>query len=301
MKRLIACVMVLTCLAVTAKETKETGAKSKTVKVFLLGGQSNMAGIGSVSKLKAPYTETSTTVTAFLDGKWQFLKPGMLDKKKKGTRFGPEVSFAHSMGLAYPSEDIRLVKYAVGGTNLYQQWSPKTKGKQYLGFMKHARAAIQDLEKSGTKYEIAGMLWLQGEADANKGKGDLYETNLTAFITHMRKEFKTPEMPFILARIRDHFGKESGHNKMVRDAQEKVADEMKNVTCFDTDDCSMKNAGHYNAAGYVVIGKRFTEAYQNPDQPLEQMEPGEKKEDPKKKKKKKKKKKSKKNKKEKKN
>ena len=151
--------IVLSCLALIAKvkinkdfsikrpltdNVKTKSSKIKTVNVFLLGGQSNMMGIGSVAKLKTPYSETSQKVTAF----------------------------------------------------------------------------------------------------------------------------KTPEMPFILARIREHYGKETGHNKFVRDAQVKVADQMKNVTCFDTDDCSMKNAGHYNANGYVVIGERFAKAYQNPDQPF---------------------------------
>ena len=258
---------------------------NKKVKVFLLGGQSNMMGIGSISKLKPPYNETSKLFRVFHKGQWQFFKPGLLNQKK---RFGPEVSFGHSVAQAYPDVDIRLVKYAQGGTNLYQQWSPQLKGKQYKRFMEHARAALADLDKNGIKYEVAAMLWLQGEADANKGKGDLYEKNLTQFIKHMRTEFKTPEMPFILARIRDYYGKETGHNKFVRDAQGKVADTMKNVTCFDTDDCSMKNKGHYDADGYIEIGKRFTKAYQHPDQPLEQKKAEPKKEITKKKKKQKK-------------
>lgn len=291
-KRIITCLMVMTCLALTAKETGSKNvtrkeSKNKKVKIFLLGGQSNMSGQGKVANLKSPYSETSKSIRTFLDGKWQFLKPGMFDTKKGGTRFGPEVSFAQSMSMAYPDDDIRLVKYAVGGTNLYEQWSPKRKGKHYLAFMKHAKAALKDLEKSGTKYEISGMLWLQGEADANKGKGDLYEKNLTEFIQHMRQEFRTPKMPFVLARIRDYFGHKTGHNKLVRDAMVKVADTMKNVSCFDTDDCSIMNMGHYDTDGYVVIGKRFTEAFQNPDQTFVQNKPIAKKEKTTKKKKKK--------------
>lgn len=242
-----------------ANDDKSSTTSNKKVMVFLLGGQSNMAGIAPTSKLKSPYSKTSQSFRVFHDGEWQFLKPGMLDKKK---RFGPEVSFGHSVAKAYPDADIRLVKYAKGGTNLYQQWSPDQKGKQYKLFMAHANAALADLDQQGIKYEIAGMLWLQGEADANKGKGDLYEENLTKFIKHMRSKFKTPEMPFILARIRDYYGKESGHNKMVRDAQDKVAESMKNVTCFDTDDLPMANKGHYSADGYITIGKRFTQAIQ---------------------------------------
>ena len=42
------------------------------------------------------------------------------------------------------------------------------------------------------------------------------------------------------------------------------------ATAFDSDDCSMENSGHYDADGYVVIDKRFTEAYQPPNKPLVQ-------------------------------
>ena len=94
-----------------------------------------------------------------------------------------------------------------------------------------------------------------------KAKGNEYEDNLNAFIANMREQFKTPDMRFIIARVRSHYGKENGHAKIVRDAQVKVAEDDKHCAWFDTDDCTMVNAGHYDAGGLVVIGKRFAEKY----------------------------------------
>jgi len=234
---------------------------TKSIKVFLLGGQSNMVGSGKASNLKPPYNNPFLKIKVWhpQTKKWAPLSPEALNTKG---RFGPEIYFGHTMAKAFPSDDIRLVKYAAGGTTLYKDWSPTTKGKQYVHFMNKAKAALADLDAAGVNYEISGMLWLQGESDASRNKAETYERNLSKFISHMRAEFKTPNMPFIIARVRSHYGGKTGQAKIVRDAQVKVAKSTKNVAWFDTDECSMLNAGHYDAKGLADIGKRFAEKYQ---------------------------------------
>lgn len=236
------------------------GEDGKAVKVFLLGGQSNMVGGGKAAKLEPPYTEPLETLTVWNLGKWKPLSLS-LNINKPG-EFGPEIPFGHAIAQAYPGEDIRLVKYARGGTALFNDWSPETKGPQYVEFMKTAKAALADLDASKVEYEIVGMMWLQGESDAHERKGEDYEKNLTRFIAHMREEFKTPDMPFIIARVRDFYGGKTGQAKMVRDAQVKIAESDPNAAWFDTDDLTMRNAGHYDAAGLLEIGKRFAASYQ---------------------------------------
>ena len=103
------------------------------------------------------------------------------------------------------------------------------------------------------------MLWLQGESDAKANKGDEYKKNLTGFIADMREKFKTPEMPFVIARVKDHIQGRPGEANKVRDAQVKVAESDKNCEWFDTDDCSLFNPGHYDGPGLIVIGNRFAE------------------------------------------
>ncbi len=64
-------------------------------------------------------------------------------------------------------------------------------------------------------------------------------------------------MPFVIARVRNHYGK-GIQAKMVRDAQEYVANNNANVEWFDTDDCgSLVKGGHYSSVGLIEIGKRF--------------------------------------------
>jgi hypothetical protein len=247
-------------LIIAEEAEAEAGA---TVRIFLLGGQSNMVGQGRNSELPPPLNAPFPRVKCWdrRRRQWVPLAPGM---GKYPDRFGPEISFGHAMAEAMPDADIRLVKFAAGGSNLYENWAPP-EGPCYRSFMKTAESALRDLDKSRIQYEIVGMLWLQGESDADAGKGDLYEENLKAFIAHIRQEFKEPEMPFVIARVLAVWGAKNGHARLVREAQDKTAHDGKYVACFHTDDCRpvhpRKNRGHYGTEGQLKIGKRFAQGY----------------------------------------
>ncbi len=233
----------------------------KTTKLFLLAGQSNMVGSGSIKDLKPPYSEAVPAIRVWNSGKgWIPLAPGHDGRDA----FGPEIAFGHEMAALLPDDDVRFIKYAAGGTALYDDWSPELKGPQYCEFMRTADEAIADLQNSNTAFEIVAMLWFQGESDAKEGQGESYETNLVHFIAHMREQFKTPELPFMIARVLSFYGGETGQAAIVRDAQVKVAEADPNAAWFDTDDSPIidpeTNQGHYNAEGNLLNGRRFAEA-----------------------------------------
>lgn len=251
----VALICVLSLVLVSAVGAKEP------VKVYLLGGQSNMVGSGKPAELSGVHAKPQDDVKFWKGNAWGALAPG-------NRNFGPEIGFGRAMKDALPKEEIYLVKYAAGGTALYNDWSPSG-GGQYKQFMKTARAAIANLEKEKVDYVICGMLWMQGESDAAENKAETYDKNMRDFITHMREQFKAPEMPFVIARVRNHYGGASGQAKIVRDAQQKIAEDTEGVEWFDTDDYPMVNAGHYNGEGLVIMGKAFAKAIlsQEPAEP----------------------------------
>ncbi|MFT4640819.1 MAG: hypothetical protein ACI8T1_004152 [Verrucomicrobiales bacterium] len=53
---------------------------------------------------------------------------------------------------------------------------------------------------NGRGYEIAGFVWFQGHKDKNVPKAD-YEKHLVNLIQNLRKEFKTPKMPAVVATV----------------------------------------------------------------------------------------------------
>ena len=111
---LLAFITISFCIVSTPAEAQS----KKPVKVFLLGGQSNMAGSGKSKDLQAPYNEPFKKVMIWnwKGRKWSALSPNPAVNGRG--MFGPEVSFGHAIAKAFPDEDIRLVKYARGGTAL---------------------------------------------------------------------------------------------------------------------------------------------------------------------------------------
>lgn len=235
-------------LTITAGTQAWAGAR-----VFLLGGQSNMAGSGIYAELEEPYNEPPAGVKAWHKGQWRDLGPGLSAHPEK---FGPEIAFGHAMRKAYPDDDIYMIKLAAGGTSLFHSWSIEG-GPMYKRFLVTVKAATKNLDHAEITYTIDGMLWMQGETDAQKGKGADYKANLTGFINRIREVFEVKDMPFVLGRIIKHFDTPEGDNALVRAAQESMAKDMKNVAWFDTDDYEMHNAGHYNAKGLVRMGNDF--------------------------------------------
>lgn len=229
-----------------------------THRVFLLGGQSNMVGQGINAELVPPYNDTQNDVN-YWNGAWVPLATGF---GWHSYEFGPEVAFGRAIKDALPDDTIYLVKYAANGTALYNDWSPTT-GAQYIGFMDTVNSALTDLETNGINYEISGMLWMQGESDALEGEASSYETNLLNFITVMRAAFSTPEMPFIIARVRDYYGgggTPPTQADLVRAAQVTVAESTSYVSWFDTDAYQMVNSGHYGTQGQLDMGNDFATA-----------------------------------------
>jgi len=230
-------------------------------KLFLLGGQSNMLGSGEIKELAPPYNTALAAIRIWNGEKgWVCLGPG--HDGRDG--FGPDISFGHEISKIMPDDDVRLIKYAAGGTALYDDWSPEMKGPQYTAFMATATAALDDLRNSNTEFDIVAMLWFQGESDALEGQADSYEANLVNFISHMRDQFESPRMPFIIARVLSFYGGETGQAKIVRDAQVRIGESDPYAAWFDTDASPIidpdNNQGHYNAEGNLRNGIEFAKA-----------------------------------------
>lgn len=241
-------------------------------RVFVLTGQSNMLGLGVNDELNPPYNAPQNDVN-FWDNGWVDLQPGYgTDLYGAGERFGPELSFGRSIKDAYPDDEIYLVKYAVGGTALHDDWAPGT-GSQYVALMDTLEAALLNLDNANIDYDIAGILWMQGESDALENQGASYAANLENFIEHTRTELGNEEMPFVLGRVLTVFEDQPGQAELVRAAQVSVAESLTNVAWIDTDGYTrnslggngalIDDQGHYGTQGQIDLGNDFASAYQS--------------------------------------
>jgi hypothetical protein len=142
-----------------------------------------MAGGGATNELPAALQDPQNDVLLYENGTLDFLEPS-------GADFGPEITFGRTIADEFPAENFALIKYAVGGTDLENEWDPAGPGPQYTAFRNTVSNGLAALQSGGNTTEIIGMLWTQGERDARQGYHDEYEANLNAFIADLRKARK---------------------------------------------------------------------------------------------------------------
>jgi hypothetical protein len=231
----------------------------RPVKLFLLGGQSNMEGCGKSEELPDAFRTPPVNVKIWDNRENLWVALGKDSTAITRNRlFGPEVAFSHRMAKVWPDDTICLVKTAAGGTKLHTQWVP---GKgMYQRFLSNLRKAEHDLEQSKTPYEIVGMLWMQGESDSETTEmANAYERNLKTLIQDVRKQTKQAQLPFVMGRISSSLLKETpwnfDHAKIVQAAQEAVAAQDDHVFIVNTDALStLEDNTHFDTQAQLKLG-----------------------------------------------
>lgn len=267
---------------------------------FFLGGQSNMDGYGYVNKLPDDLKNEQKVMifhgNGVFDnqpsgglGKWTALRPGhgtgfQSDgiSNQYSNRFGAELSFAATLTKKFPNKKIALIKYSLGGTGLhlktgYGNWSPdfqEGEGKNQYDFalntIKNAYSQA-DIDGDGLKDTLipAGIIWMQGEADAHSSEvaANAYLKNLTRLMSLLRAAFRKDDIPVVLGKITDsELGEEDimPYIKRVHLAQsmfieqDSCAGYMTNTESYSY---SEKDVWHYLSKDFISMGEDFAEEY----------------------------------------
>lgn len=275
-------------------------AMGDVYRVYFLGGQSNMEGYGFAAELdkalKAPRPDIRlfTGYPAADDdpaggaGLWAALEPGhgtgFFSDGQTNTlsdRFGPELSFGARIAELNPNEKIAIVKYARGGSSLALDiyilgaWAPDYKGaaglNQYDHALKTLRAAFapQDIDGDGNidRFAPAGIIWMQGETDANNlDAARAYQSNLANMMNLLRAALRVDDLPVVIGRITDSGMSEDGkmmdHIEIVQKAQaDFVASDPCAAYIREVDDYRHIDDGwHYDSAAYISMGRAFANA-----------------------------------------
>lgn len=188
-------------------DSKETSIQpsQKTGLVFVLSGQSNMAGqtpfMGYDHKIKIPNVKMFCVRPYQMNKDRETLKSGeppavwsdeVSCGADPGQTFGPEVGFAREMARSMPATPIYLIKFAHGGTSQGCEWQPKEKSPVYdkygdgkcKAFVEGTGKTLDALRSydrllnvvmwgqnslaaQGVRAKFGGILWFQGEGDAD--------------------------------------------------------------------------------------------------------------------------------------
>ncbi|MEN8155437.1 MAG: sialate O-acetylesterase [Bacteroidota bacterium] len=277
-------------------------AEPDAIRVFYLGGQSNMDGYGTNSDLPDSLSSEFQNVWIFHGnpapdeaedgglGIWEPLSAG------HGTgfssdghtnhltnRFGVELSFAKKLQAIYPGQKIAIIKYSRGGTSIdstmarnFGCWEPDFQGKtginQYDHFLKTIRLAMQtnDIDGNGQPDQLipGGILWMQGESDSgNEEVASRYYANLKRLMDLIRAALRTDDLPVVLGKISDSWNNEQGkvwrYGELVQHAQEKFAATDGNASIVrSTRYYKYSDRWHYDSEGYIDLGIQFAEEMQ---------------------------------------
>ncbi len=202
--------------------------KAEKVRLFILSGQSNMAGLDETSSL------TPTLVKAFPKDHLIIVKD------------------------AQSGQPIR---------RWYKNWKPvgeweaPSHGKRpgviplYIRLMESVQSSIE-----GKQIDSAVFMWMQGEADAKSGQSSNYQESITGLINDIRRDIKFPKMAAVIGRLSDYEA-ENEHWVALRAAQMACADADPLVNWIDTDDYNGKKDGlHYSKEGYIALGEAFAKS-----------------------------------------
>ena len=185
--------------------------------LWILAGQSNMEGVGDLIDIESPspfvhsYQSREQWAIAEEPLHWLDESPYLVHHQLLYGRDAvpselqprdPLRNKGAGLGIAFGKElysltnvPIGLVPSAHGGTTM-EQWNPQLQNE---GGSSLYGAALQRFHRVGGK--IAGILWYQGESEANPELIVEYPECLTALVDAFRADFGQPDLPFYYVQI----------------------------------------------------------------------------------------------------
>lgn len=203
-----------------------------------------------------------------VQGKHVFLLSGQSNM----ARFKPKKWFTPAISEALGADNVIVCFEAKGGQPIsrwFKEWrgskgeTDREAGKLYDALVEKMNAAT-----SGIKIRSVTFIWMQGEADAKAGNGNVYLSSLNGLKDQLERDLKRTDVNFIVGRLSDsgffRRGKQidNPHWELVRKAQVAFANKSERAVWIDTDDLNgEKNELHYiKPDGYEQLGKRYVAA-----------------------------------------
>ena len=225
--------------------------------LFLLVGQSNMAGRGVV----ADSDKVPRLRVLMLDksGAWvPAVDPMPFDKPAAGVGLGR--SFADAIAAAGVTVDPRPC--AVDGSPI-DAWTPgyyyqPTQSHPWDDALRRAQLALP----AGT---LQGILWHQGESDSNRELSPAYATKLQALIARFRAELRAPTVPFIVGQLGRFAGAPWNEFKTEVDrAHRELPAKIPRTAFVSAEGLTDKgDKTHFDSESCREFGRRYAEAYLN--------------------------------------
>lgn len=223
----------------------------ENVWVFILAGQSNMAGRAFVEP--ADTISNKRVLSINKNGQLVYAKEPLHFYEPSMTGLDCGLSFAKNLINNIPdSITILLIPTAVGGSSVIQWLGDSTHRGVKLLTNFHSKV---DIAKSYGN--IKGILWHQGENNANPMDISKYEIKLSSLFEVFRTIIGNKNLP-ILAGELGSYSSDNENWKLINDGIKNVAKKDSTVYIISTID--LKDKGdkvHFNSEGQRKMGERM--------------------------------------------
>ena len=259
----------------------------KKATVILLAGQSNAAGCSRDEYLQQnvspeqyeKYTDGFDNVyinyfASATNESHAFVKCEACQGEWGGF-FGPELGLAEKLSETFPDQTFFIIKYAWGGTNLYEQWrSPSSGGEVgplYNSFVEYTKNSLEYLTLKGYDVSVEAMCWMQGESDSLEEQHAIdYEENLSNLVSDIRAEFapyaSNDGIAFVDAYIAatifwKHYIRLNQSKQAVADSSTMnvVIDTLEHGLSVTEEPVGEPDIAHYDSLSEIKLGHLFAE------------------------------------------
>lgn len=236
------------------QKVKNIPAKD-SIWVFILAGQSNMAGRGFVEPQDTIPSERILTINN--KGEVIVAKEPLHYYEPSRTGLDCGLSFGRELVSHIPENiTILLIPAAIGGSSVSQWLGDSTYRNVQLLTNFREKVAL------GKKYgQIKGILWHQGETDATQNRIPLYKNRLSQLFEKFRAIADNEKLPILIGEL----GTYSTNNEFWMKLNEQIHLYIltdRNAFLVKTSD--LKGIGdneHFDSEGQRLLGQRFANEY----------------------------------------
>jgi sialate O-acetylesterase len=243
--------------------------------LWMLAGQSNMEGVGDLVDVEPPHEmvhsfdmadhwivaeEPLHTLVSAVDPVHQEIRKlperlsgeklrQFMSARKKGAGLGLPFAVVMVKRTGVP---VGLIPSAHGGTSM-DQWDPALKsrgGHSLYGGM------VRRFQATGSK--VAGVLWYQGESDANPKSAAMFQEKFERFVRMVREDFGQPDLPFYYVQIGRHANAVNLNEwNIVQEMQRKAESTIPRSGMAASIDFSLDDQIHVSTADQKRLGRRL--------------------------------------------
>jgi sialate O-acetylesterase len=242
--------------------------------IWLLAGQSNMEGVGDLIDVEKPsdkvnsFNQSDEWVAAKeplhelpsatdrvhwrknAAGELERLTGEALEKfragRKKGAGLGLPFAIEYEKRTGVP---VGLFPCAHGGTSM-DQWSPELKDK--VGDSLYGAT----IRRAALVGKIKGILWYQGESDANPKASAVFQDKFEKLVAAFRADLGQPDLAFHYLQIGRHVNATNiAPWNQVQELQRLSESRLGNSVMFSTVDSDLDDGIHVSTVDHKRLGR----------------------------------------------